>query len=277
MVNASVESIGPEQARELLALNTANFRKPDPVRVGVYAKEMLNGNWQLNGDTIKLNGSVLIDGQHRLLAIVKSGVTIQTIVVRGLESDGKTVDRGKTRTIGQWCAHKGFKCAKDIATAGRLVVIHEKGLWSKQHVQWSDTLDSEVFNFIESNVSQLQQCVKLSRAVKPLLTPSLMAAVLYVGCGKRSPEDVDEAVWFVKALGKGEHLTTDDAVFHLRNRLISQSLQSRLTPFMKRALLTIAWNKTVNGESCTSNGLRVRLTGPAKQKAPDRVLEAPST
>jgi len=276
MVNATVETIGPEQAEALLKMNTANFRKPDMRRVDSYAKEMSLGNWSLNGDTIKLNGTVLLDGQHRLMAIVKSRVTIQTIVVRGVEEDGKTIDRGKPRTIAQWCSHNGIKNAKQVASSAKMVIVYRKGMWSKTTIQANDVIDSEIFDFIEANNESLQSCVRSAAPARHLLPPSLMAAVLFVGCAGRDPREVEEADWFVKALIRGEMLTEEDAVFHLRNRLISQTPQARMDSFMKRALLTIAWNKTVKGEACSSSGMRLRLTGPAKQKAPSEILQVPS-
>lgn len=277
MINATVETIGPEQAETLLGMNTENFRKPDMKRVDLYAKEMSAGNWRLNGDTIKVNGSVLLDGQHRLMAVIKSRVPIQTIVVRGVEDDGKTIDRGKPRTIPQWCRHNGIKNATEVSSAAKMVIFHNKGMWSKATIQTNDIIDSEIFEFIETNNESIQLCVRASGPVKPLMPASLMASVLFVGCGERDPREVDEAAWFVKALSKGEMLTEEDAVFHLRNRLIAQTPQSRMDPFMRRALLTIAWNKTVKGESCSSAGMRLRLTGPTKQKAPTEILQVSST
>lgn len=41
---------------------------------------------------------------------------------------------------------------------------------------------------------------------------------------------------------------------------------------MFRALLTLAWNKTVMGESCSARGLQFRMTGPAKQEFPKRIF-----
>jgi len=273
MIDAKLETIGPDQAKQILRLNTENFRKPDKTRVDSYAKEMLSGNWQINGDTIKINGRVLLDGQHRLMAIVKSKVSIQTIVVRGLETDGKTIDRGKPRSISQWCSHNGIKNAKIIASSAKLCVAYEKGMWGKKTIQANDIIDSEIFDFIENNNTGLQFCVRAAVRVK-VVSGSMLAALLYVGCEARDPMENEMAAWFCKALSTGENLTEEDSVLHLRNKLISQKPQSRMDAFMQRALLTIAWNNTVAGEPCSAFGFRLRLTGPAKQKAPTGILTA---
>lgn len=269
MIDAKVETIGPEQAKLLLEMNTANFRRPCPSRVETYAKEMLAGNWELNGDTIKINGSVLLDGQHRLLAVVKSKVVIQTLVVRGVVADGKTIDRGRPRTISQWFSHMGIKNAKQISSTARLCVVYEKGMWAKPTIQSNDVIDSEVFKFVDQNNDSLQLCVRMSSNMK-LVPVSVLATLLFFGCGG-NPANSDIAVWFCNGLKTGAMLSEDDAVFHLRNRLLGQTMQSKISPFMKRALITLAWNKTVDGEACSVQKLRLRLTGPAKQKAPTEI------
>ena len=274
MIDVSVEKVSPDAAAKLLALNTSNFRKPDHRRVNAYAKEMLAGRWELNGDTIKVNGSVLIDGQHRLMAILKSGVTVDMVVVRGIESDGKTIDRGKPRSIGQWLSHSGIKNATSVASTAKMCVFYKKGLWSRPTMQGWDVSDSEIFSFVEQYQEKLSDCVKLGSTAGKVIPASLLATVLFYGSGASNPQDVSLCTWFAGSLAKGESLTDEDAVFHLRNRLLSQTSQASMDRFMQRALLTMAWNKTVKGEPCTAMHLRLRVTGPVKQKAPETILDA---
>ena len=50
--------------------------------------EMQDGKWRLNGKTICFDSTGrLLNGQHRLSAVVRSGVTLTTVVVRGLDPD----------------------------------------------------------------------------------------------------------------------------------------------------------------------------------------------
>ncbi len=78
-----------EKAKELLENNDHN-RKVTTSRVQEYAKEMTNGLWLYNGESIIVSVSGrLLDGQHRLLAIVESGVEIEMELVEGVpDSDG---------------------------------------------------------------------------------------------------------------------------------------------------------------------------------------------
>ena len=68
--------ITPEIAKELLKLNVSN-RPLNQVTVDWYARQMINGQWTISGQTISISDkNTLIDGQHRLAAVVKSGKEI---------------------------------------------------------------------------------------------------------------------------------------------------------------------------------------------------------
>lgn len=90
--------ITPELAEELLRKNTENFRSLDVARVEVYAKAMRAGKWELNGESIKIShDEVLLDGQTRLHAIVRSGVSVRSVVISGIVSGAGSIDRGIRR------------------------------------------------------------------------------------------------------------------------------------------------------------------------------------
>ena len=86
-LDITVEIITPEQAQEYLDYN-AKHRPIKEKKVDEYMHEMVNGSWKLNGKTICFdwNGR-LLNGQHRLTAVVRSRVPLTTVVVRGLSPD----------------------------------------------------------------------------------------------------------------------------------------------------------------------------------------------
>ena len=82
-----IEIITPDIARKLLQ----NNKKNRPIvrnNLDLLCNELLNGNFKLNGETIKISnlGNVL-DGQHRLIAVVRTGVPIETMIVYGLNEE----------------------------------------------------------------------------------------------------------------------------------------------------------------------------------------------
>jgi hypothetical protein len=90
----------PRKAKKLLESNTAN-RTIRAAHVDALAREMQAGNWQLNGETIIVDEhGELLDGQHRLSAVVQSGCTVDMFVARGVATDTRsTIDQGISRTL----------------------------------------------------------------------------------------------------------------------------------------------------------------------------------
>ena len=269
---AEITVVTPAMAKKWLSENEENFRLPNNTRVHIYAAEMTAGAWKLNGESIKFdNDGKLRDGQHRLLAIVMSGVTIQTLVCYGLEED-YGVDRGMNRTVAQTLANQGLKNSAKIAAIAKLALIHEKGKWAAKHGSGL-THDSEVIAFALENYEDLDKALKLSKICERNTPPSTIGAVMYIGSVKGGDTNCDVGRWFCQALKTGSELSDQDPVLHLRNRLLaSASARAQLTTTFKRYYCTMAWNFTVQGRQCRSHALSVRLVGPTKTKPPERIF-----
>src|SRR5581483_1944 len=101
-MQAEVVHISPGLAGKYLAKNKA-IRSLSPSLVKMYAAEMMAGRWTLTHQGIALNcdGS-LRDGQHRLSAIIQSGVTVPMLVTVGVKDEAvPNIDVGRTRTLTQ--------------------------------------------------------------------------------------------------------------------------------------------------------------------------------
>lgn len=78
-----MEEITPEIAQLMLG-KTLNNRNLNEKVISIFARDMQEGRWALTGDPIKLDrDGNLIDGRHRLRAIVVSGVRVTLPVTRG--------------------------------------------------------------------------------------------------------------------------------------------------------------------------------------------------
>lgn len=85
-MNVSVETITPTIADRYLQHNTQN-RHARKNLVNKYARDMQNGSWVLTHQGIAFaKDGTLLDGQHRLLAVVQSGTTVQMTVARGVDT-----------------------------------------------------------------------------------------------------------------------------------------------------------------------------------------------
>ena len=95
---AKFELITPDIAADILKRNTSN-RKISARYVKKYAEEMTSGNWQKNYEPIVISKTGrLLNGQHRLLAILESGQSVEIYVVRDADDNVTIFDRGRNRT-----------------------------------------------------------------------------------------------------------------------------------------------------------------------------------
>jgi hypothetical protein len=117
-VHVAIESIGPFHASAYLESNTKNRRLND-AHVRRLTDIMLAGDWWMNGETIIFGADgTLLNGQHRLHAIIKSGATVDCLVVRGIDEHAfRTLDGGRTRTTGEVLSMDGEKNANCVASA----------------------------------------------------------------------------------------------------------------------------------------------------------------
>lgn len=93
--------ITPDIAQQMVFFNTKN-RKIKPQRVKMYSRMLKDGNWKQSttgiGFTRDVDGNIIVvDGGHRLNAIIESGITAKfTLVVWG--ADQTVCDKNSVRT-----------------------------------------------------------------------------------------------------------------------------------------------------------------------------------
>ena len=98
-MKTKIEVINKERAAHYLTLNRNN-RPINNKRVIQYVTEMKAGKWKEGtGEGLKISKEgFLIDGQHRLTAIVAADVSIQMLIVYDLEQDiFDVLDTGRNR------------------------------------------------------------------------------------------------------------------------------------------------------------------------------------
>ena len=120
----SIMQITPDLAAEFLKSNTHN-RVIKKSKVKKYSDDLRRGNWKLThqGVAISPNGR-LLDGQHRLSAIVQSGIAAQMVVALDVNEDAYEVkDRGVSRSVSE---ATGIP-KKVIEPCGYIWRLHETG------------------------------------------------------------------------------------------------------------------------------------------------------
>ncbi len=140
MLEMKVEKIDPKKAKEYMKWNTRNPRGANSIsrsHVKELADDMKAGLWELNAEPIIFDeDGFLKDGQHRLAAVMASGVTIETVVIRGIGRDVNTFNVTLRRTINQMLKAKGHGDSNaSIASAGSLIVNNfgpNKGIGARE-------------------------------------------------------------------------------------------------------------------------------------------------
>lgn len=97
----TIETVTPEIAANWLRLNVGHNRKLQPGRVKILADMMARGEWKLSHQAVAFNrDGQLCDGQHRISAVVASGVAVKMSITRGVENDAyKVMDQGWSRSL----------------------------------------------------------------------------------------------------------------------------------------------------------------------------------
>lgn len=167
--------VDPDMAQAILTGNTDN-RPIDQARVNKYAKQMAAGLWKENSaELVQIaEGGRLIDGQHRLKAIIQSGATVTMTVVDGCDaSTFDVIDTGKTRTHNDVFAIAGLP--RGTAPLARIVylydVLTDKDWRSSKEANVSQTellLWAEDKRDVLSTAAALGKLV--NKAIKPLGT-----------------------------------------------------------------------------------------------------------
>lgn len=108
-VNIIVEDLTPNKAEKYLKSNTQN-RKLNQNRVDVYKNDMINGRWKQNGIPIIIgDDGILKDGQHRLSACIRSGITLKNqLVIIMPQKQANCYDIGLARSVKDIALLEGF-------------------------------------------------------------------------------------------------------------------------------------------------------------------------
>lgn len=242
-ITATVELITPAMAEQYLARNIEN-RVLRPYHVAPMRRAMEQGQWELSGEAIKFSATdVLLDGQHRLEALVESGRPQLFLVVRGLPDRVRAVlDSGLRRQSADRFAAQGELNVNRLA--GALTWVHlylqtgafrRAALRSPSHPELQETLRQHPG--IRDSVSKVHWSPKV-------MQPSLAAAMHYLMM-QRNPE---VAAQFWADLADGAGLRRDDAVYQLRERLLAnRTAHAKLERTEIAALVVKAWNARVQG------------------------------
>ena len=133
-MRSRVQTISPSKAAELLEANTTN-RPLSRAVVHSFAEAMRRGDWVVThqGIAFDVNG-VLVDGQHRLAAIIEADQPVELTVFTDVnEGTFDVLDTGKRRNAADVLAIEGEKSSAMLAAMVRTVWLYE----NRPDLNWS--------------------------------------------------------------------------------------------------------------------------------------------
>ena len=247
------ELITPKRAENYLKNNLSNRKIRDKI-VDNYARQMNKNLWRENiGDTIKISKiGMLLDGQHRLKALIKSGKSFIFNIAFDVDNDAfQFIDTGTPRHAGDILFINNIKNAnlvsKIIRTYNGLKNDHVSVDWGKYKYSNAEILD------LYNNESVLyDEAAKLGMRYylifNKIIPPSVISSY-YLFFRDLRPDKVD---LFFEKLCKGIEITSNkDPILILRNKLMENKLNYRLklTNEMKFTFFIKTWNNFIKGKN----------------------------
>ena len=246
----TTESITPKLAAQWLSENNNHNRPIRTGHVNRLAEDMREGRWNEDGSPFRFNvNGVLMDGQHRLHAIVKSGETVRNcVVIRGLPEDSfHTIDTGAKRSLSDVLNISGEKNHHTVS--GALVLLCEFLLTNKLGANGISYSTQQLLETLEAcpAIRESARIVSAARgraksisiSHKSLLPPSASVALHYLF----NEKDSALAEVFVDGMATGYNNATHAAFHMLRERLVGNRMNTaRLSKEYICAVAIKAWN-----------------------------------
>lgn len=249
MFYADVETVTPQMASDWLSRNPQN-RTLSKRHAERLAEDMSKGNFVYNGESIKIDEEGnLLDGQHRLTAIVMSGTVQQVLVARDVpRSSMRTIDRGHGRTVADWLKIRGYPNYTILGGAARMLHIFEQGALQRSnatgkfHPSDADSVLERHPGLTKSVTYTMMHREGMKRVYR---SDANVAFLHYIfSCVDSSHADA-----FIEGLATGTSLSSGSAILHLRARLQDDLVDTRkkLTPVSRLAFVLKAWRQFHTG------------------------------
>jgi hypothetical protein len=244
---AEVKEITPDLAMDWLT--NPKYKVPNrsirKTKVRTYASAMRNGRWRVTGEAIKFDeDGKLIDGQHRLNAVIEADVTISSLVITGVENGAANVmDTGAARDAKDVLNINGYDSNGTLAAAVRIVVAYQTGMLQPNQAH-PIISNEEILDWVNEHQWSADLHSELATPMRRIPTRSSvwLAAMILVAHQSR-----DSAIEFTSKMSSGSSLETNNPVLTLRERFIQvQANKERHPPYVLLSAILrayVAWQK----------------------------------
>lgn len=249
--------VTPGEALEMLKANIRNrpLRQDHVIRL---ANEMKSGGWVFNGEPIQFSdGGVLLNGQHRLAAIVKSQTSQKVVIIRGISGEAfKTYDIGKKRSNGDIFHIGGVKDPLNTAAVVKAYTANNIGLGlgadgNSTNVNIEPHEYLEIFNNNNEIFTEVINNARILYKKMRLMTLSEVGGYMaFLIIDKKHPSG--KVYSFFHQLFFAEDVE-NTVINILREKIINSRLTNfKMTYRYKRALVIKCWNAYCKGKELKS-------------------------
>lgn len=209
--------ITPELARKLLEKNFSNNRTIRSNLISKYATAMKNDEWCIS-EPIKIDeDGQLIDGQHRLTAVVKADCPIRFLVCQNYPSESaQFLDIGARRTAADVGAIRGLEVkSHQVATTRALFFQNQKFFTQRITIPEKTILDTylEYQDYVDFGVSMKKNTAVYSA---PIAATFARAAYHYENIVPNN-ENLDKLVEGMNTMITGHSNTPGNPLIVLRD------------------------------------------------------------
>jgi hypothetical protein len=241
------------------------------VNVDIFANAMLRGKWEFNGAPIIIGtGGKLMDGQHRLKAVVQSKTARDFVVVRGVKADTfGTIDTGSRRGLKDVLSIGQEKNAPILATAINTHLAYSSGRSFATKMRRHSATYPELVAYLGENPS-LRNSVKFVAAfankhINMIKLSRGSLAALHALFAAKDRAYADE---FITKLVSGQDFVrgkVDQPVRAVRDKLIADATQraASLSQSQKCVVVSLGWNAARANETIG----RFQVSARGKNKA----------
>jgi hypothetical protein len=254
-----IMEVTPAQAQKWLEGNVDNRNLREP-RVLQYAQILQRHEWELTGDAIVFDeDGTLLNGQHRLSAIVVTGIPARLIILRGVPAKSQEVmDTGLARTLSDQLQRRGVPYYTFVS--GALFWLHRMEYAEKTgHPHYADQSQRPTFRQLlalyENHKTLAEQTSKVSKLVNNLKLRAGATLAIYHRLRLLQLEDPNipqEVEIFFRSWLEGTDLKANDPIFRLREWCLEDAAKrhtrGRAPDYRYVAYVIIAWNKWRDGE-----------------------------
>jgi hypothetical protein len=241
--------VTPALAAEWLARNPRNRHLRYRI-VDKYAADMSAGNWAAIGDPIRRTADGdLLDGQHRLNAIIKADVPVWMLVIEGVDASTQAVmDTGTARLYSDQLRIQGKTHTTLLASTLRWAITWERG--DRMHSFSAAPPTHKELERTQIDHPELEESAAFAAvAAKRIRVPPSVFAIAH---WLFSAIDKAEAEWFLSRASDGTELSADHPAYAFRERVRRDRENNRkVSNPVHLALLIIAWNAYRDGRPLT--------------------------